>query len=182
MQLIGHIKAGALNDKLTGNYLKRDPNGLYAPDAVIARIKNHLPNNQLLVNKYLDSVGTRYDVMEAFSKQNQLGLVPLKYRTQAGYAKLCLYQSISSDDYGSPTKITLLGSIIKNGSVYYAFKFLLPERDEKNELIGLTGPYKPGSARLNFERYYAYTDYDVVKINWRLQAAKMIVPLIDAYK
>ncbi|MDB4919936.1 TraB/GumN family protein [Mucilaginibacter sp.] len=182
MQLIGQIKNGELNDKLTNSYLARDPNGFYATDALIARIKNRLPNNQQLVNKYLDSVGTRYDVMEAFSKQNQLGLVPLKYKTQSEYAKLCLYQSLSQEDDGTPTKITLLGSIIKNGAVYYAFKFLLPERDDKNELIGLTGPYKPGSTKLNFERYNAYTDYEVVKVNWRLQATKMVGPLIEAYK
>jgi uncharacterized protein YbaP (TraB family) len=182
MQLIGQIKNGDLNDKLTNSYLTKDPNGLYASDAIIARIKNHLPNNQLLVNKYLDSIGTRYDVMEAFSKQNQLTLIPLKYRSQSEYAKLCLYQYVSQDEYGSPQKMVLLGNVIKNGSVYYAFKFSLPDRDDKNELIALTGPYKPGSAKLNFEKYYAYTDYDVVKTNWRLQATKMIAPLIDAYK
>ncbi|MEO6979235.1 MAG: hypothetical protein ABI113_12680, partial [Mucilaginibacter sp.] len=182
MQLIGKIKNGDLNDKLTKRYIETDPKGLYAPDAITARVYNNLPNNQLLVNKYLDSIGTRYDLMEAFNSQKQLDRVPLKYRTQAAYAKLCLYQSVSADDYGSPKKITLLGSIIKNGSVYYAFKFSLPDRDEKEELIALTGPYKPGATKLNFERYYAYTDYEVVKTNWRLQAGKMIQALIDAYK
>ncbi|MEO6630928.1 MAG: TraB/GumN family protein, partial [Mucilaginibacter sp.] len=182
MQLIGKIKNGDLNDKLTKRYIETDPKGLYAPDAITARVYNNLSNNQLLVNKYLDSIGTRYDLMEAFNSQKQLDRVPLKYRTQAAYAKLCLYQSVSADDYGSPKKITLLGSIIKNGSVYYAFKFSLPDRDEKEELIALTGPYKPGATKLNFERYYAYTDYEVVKTNWRLQAGKMIQALIDAYK
>jgi len=78
--------------------------------------------------------------------------------------------------------MTLLGSIVKNGSVYYAFKYLLPDKDEKEELIGITGPYKVGTTKLNFEKYYAYTDYDIVKTNWRAQAAKMIKPLVDAYK
>jgi len=182
MQLIGQMKNGELNNQLTNSYLTRDPKGLYVSDALIARIKNRLPNNQQLVNKYLDSLGSRYDLMEAFNKQNQLSLVPLKFRTQAEYAKLCLYQSISQDDYGSPTKITLLGSILKNGVVYYAFKFSLPEEDDQNELIGLTGPYKPGSTKLNFEKYYAYTEYEAVKTNWRLQATKMIKPLLDEYK
>ncbi|ASU33224.1 GumN family protein [Mucilaginibacter xinganensis] len=182
MQLIGQIKTGEFNDKLTASYLKRDPNGIYAPDAIIARIKNRLPNNQQLVNKYLDSIGTRYDVMEAFSKQNQLTMIPLKYRSQSEYARLCLYQYVSQDDYGSPKKMVLLGSVIKNGSVYYAFKFSLPDRDDKNALIALTGPYKPGATKLNFEKYYVYTDYEAVNTNWRLQAIKLIAPLIDAYK
>ena len=182
MQLAGKVKSADFNDKLTKRYIEKDPDGLYLPDAIIARINNNLPVNPVTVNKFLDSIGTRYDVMEALNNQNQLSRVPLKYRTQQAYAKLCLYQSISSDDYGNPTKITLLGSIIKNGKVYFAFKYLLTDKDEKNELIGITGPYKSGSTRLNFERYYAYTDYDVLKNNWRLQATKMIKPLIDAYE
>jgi hypothetical protein len=182
MQVMAKVKNKDLNDKLTAGYLDKDPKGAYAPAAVIARISNNLPNNALLVNKLLDSIDNRYDIMEAFNKQNQLSGVPVKYRTQAEFAKLCLYQSISQDDYGSPEKITLLGSIIKKGVIYYVFKYLLPQREEKKELIGITGPYKPGSTKLNFKRYYASTNYEVVKINWRLQGAKMIEPLLKAYR
>lgn len=182
MQLIGKIKFANVNNRLTKRYLEIDPKGLYASDAIVARIYNNLPNNQLLVNKYLDSIGTRYDLMEAFDNMKQLNKIQLKYRRQDEYAKLCLYQSISADDYGSPQKIALLGSILKSGSVYYVFKFLLPDKEEKKELIGITGPYKPGTAKLNFTRYYAYTTYEIVKPNWRLQASKMIAPLIEAYK
>ena len=182
MQLMSKMKFTELNDKLTKRYLEKDPNGLYASDAIVARINNHLPNNQLLVNKYLDSIGTRYDLMEAYNNQQQLAKVPLKYRKQDEYAKLCLYQYISSDDYGSPTKITLLGSILKNGSVYWVFKYLLPDKEETKHLIGICGPYKAGATRLNFKKYYAYTGYDILKTNWRLQGTKLIKPLIDAYK
>jgi uncharacterized protein YbaP (TraB family) len=186
MQLIGKTRFTGFNDKLTKRYLDKDPNGLYASDALIARINNHLPSRQSLVIKYLDSLGTRYDLLEAYNDQKQLAKVPLKYRTQDEFAKLCLYQSISTDDnnedYGSPTKITLLGSILKNGSAYYVFKYLEPGREEKKELIGITGPYKVGSVKLNFKRYYAYTEYEVVKTNWRKQATKMIKPLREAYK
>ncbi len=182
MQLMTKTKNHELNDQLTKTYLEKDPSGVYASEALVARINNGLSNNPVLVNKLLDSLNTRYDVMEAFSKQNQLSKVPIKYRQQTEFAKLCLYQSVSQDDYGAPEKIALLGSIIKGGAVYYAFKFSLPEYDEKNQLIGLTGPYKAGSAKLNFEHYFAYTGYDVLKTNWRAQATKMIKPLIDAYK
>jgi hypothetical protein len=182
MQLMSKTKKHPLNDGLTKTYLDKDPSGVYASEALIARINNDLPINPVLVNKLLDSLNSRYDVMEAFSKQSQLNRVPLKYRQQTEFAKLCLYQSIIQDDYGAPEKITLLGSIIKNGSVYYAFKFSIPDYDEKNQLIGLTGPYKAGSTKLNFEHYFAYTGYDVLKTNWRAQATKMIKPLTDAYK
>jgi uncharacterized protein YbaP (TraB family) len=182
IQLMNKITSEDFNEKFTKRYLEKDPKGSYVSGAVVARINNGLNNVQLLVNKLLDSIDTRYDIMEAYNNHKQLNRVPLKYRKQDAYASLCLYQYISADDYGSPQKITFLGSIIKNGAIYYVFKYLLPDREEKASLIGITGPYKPGSAKLNFEKYYAYTDYDVVKTNWRLQAAKMITPLKDAYK
>ncbi len=181
-QLISKVPFEPVNDKLTTYYLDRDGLGSYGPDAVVARINNHLPNKPLLVNKYLDSIGTRYDLMEAFDSQKQLFKVPLKYRQQAEYAKLCFHQYISTDDYGAPEKLKLLGSIVKNGSVYYLFKFELSQMEEGKTYIGITGPYKMGSAKLNFDKYFAFTAYDYLKPNWRLQGQALIKPLIEAYK
>ena len=183
MDLLGKIKNEPLNNKLTKYYLDKDPHGIYAPHAVNARVSNNLPVSPALINKFLDSLGTRYDLMEAFNNQNQLARVPLKYRQPIEFARLCLYQSIStSDDSGTPEKIILLGSIIKNGSVYYAFKFLLAGDDEKKEYIALTGPYKQGMTKLDFKRYNTYSGYDALETNWRAQATKMIKPLIEKYK
>ena len=185
-QLAEKIKNANINAPITSHYLKDDPKGLYAPDAIEARIYNNLPNSQPLLNKYLDSLGTRYDIMDAYNDMNQLSKVPLKYKQPAEYAKLCLYQYAATDDdnedYGSPEKMVLLGTILNKGSEYYVFKFREPERDDTNYLIGITGPYKPGSTKLNFKRYYAYSDYSVVKTNWRKQAMALIKPLIDSYK
>jgi hypothetical protein len=182
IQLMNKITLEDFNEKFTKRYLEKDPKGSHVAEAVVARINNGLNNDQLLVNNLLDSIDMRYDIMEAYNNQRQLNRIPLKYRKQDAYASLCLYQYISADDYGSPQKIKLLGSIIKNGAIYYVFKYLLPDREEKASLVGITGPYKPGSTKLNFEKYYAYTDYDTLKTNWRLQAAKMITPLKEAYK
>ena len=176
-QLLGNMHTTALADKFTNRYLAKDHNGTYATDAVITRISNNLPNNQLLVNKLLDSMGTRYDIMEAYQKQKQLDRVPLKYRKQDEYAKLCLYQYISSDDYGSPTSLALLGSIVKHGAVYYVFKYRLSEKEETKQLIGIAGPFVAGSSLLKFDKYYAYSDYDILQTNWREQATKLIDPL-----
>jgi uncharacterized protein YbaP (TraB family) len=181
-QLMNKVHNEDINEKVTQKYLAHYPKGTYAVDAVIARINNGLPNNQLLVNKFLDSIGSRYDMMQAYADQKQLNRVPLKYKTQDAFAKLCLYQEISTDDYGSPEKIVLLGNIVKNGSVYYVFKYSLPEREEAKQLIAIVGPYKPGATKLNFEKYNAYTGYEVLKTNWRTQAAKMIKPLLEQYK
>jgi len=182
MLLMGEVNGHELNNQLTKTYLEKDANGAYVPAAINARIANGLPNNPAIVKKLLDSVSTRYDIMEAFNKQNQLNRVPLKYRQQVEFAKLCLYQVVSMDDYGTPDKVTLLGTIVKNGSTYYAFKFKLTDYDDKHEMIGLAGPYKAGSAKLNFGHYYVYTTYAIVKTNWRAQATEMIKPLNDANK
>lgn len=182
MRLLSRLKNVQETNKLTTGYLTKDPNGLYASDAIVSRIHNGLPNNPVLVNKYLDSLGTRYEIMEAYSDENLPAKVPLKYRQQAEYARLCMYQEIAESDNGAPDKINLLGSVEKAGSIYYAFKFSLTDSDTKAKYIGLTGPYKPGSTKLNFKRYYAYTEYEEVKTNWRPQATKLIKELVDAYK
>jgi uncharacterized protein YbaP (TraB family) len=181
-KLMNSIKVKAINDKLTKRYLLNDPKGSYASDAVIARIYNQLPNNQLLINRYLDSIGTRYYVMDAYNDQNQLAHVPLAYRRPEAFAKLCLFQQIASDDYGNPAKITLLGTILQNGYIYYVFKYILPDNGDNKHLIGIVGPYKQGSTKLKFEKYDAYTGYDELETNWRLQASKMVKPLLDSYK
>jgi uncharacterized protein YbaP (TraB family) len=178
MALMTDSKYAALNDKLTHRYLTKDAKGLYVSDAVIARIRNNLPNNQLTVNKLLDSLDSRYEIMEAYNKQQQLNRVPQQYRAQAAFAKLCLYHDISTDDYGSPAKMILLGTVTKNGSVYYTFKFKLTDYDDKADLIGISGPYKPGTTKLNFDKHNAYYNYDNIKTDWRAQALKLIEPLL----
>ena len=181
-QLMDKIKSPRINDDFTKNYIDKDPKGVYAPNAIIARIYNDLPNKPLLVAKFLDSIDTRYEIMEAYDNRYKLNMVPLKYRTQPAFAKLNFYKYITLDDYGNAQKIALLGNIIKNGMVYYVFKYELPEKEEGTKFIGITGPYKPGSSKINFKKYLAYTNYDAVKVNWRLQASKMTTPLIEAYK
>jgi len=177
MGLMSKIKNSSINDKLTKLYISKDPKGTYIEDAVVARINNNLPVNTILTNKLLDSIDTRYDIMKAYNNQKQLVKVPQQYRTQVAFAKLCLYRSISNDDDGLPSKITLLGTVTKNGSLYYAFKFLMPdENDDKGPSyqIGISGPFKPGSTHLDFEKYDAYTQYEKVTANWRTQALKLV--------
>jgi uncharacterized protein YbaP (TraB family) len=182
LELMGTVKGQPLTNDFTRELIAGAPKGYYINNAVIARVNNKLPTSQLLINRLLDSIYNRYDLMEALYKQKQLAKVPPKYRTQTAFASLCLYPYVGADDYGSPEKISLLGSLTVKGKVYYAFKFNLPERDEKAALVGITGPYQPGSSVLNFKQYLAYTDYDPLKLNWKAQARKMIPNLLDQYK
>ena len=48
--------------------------------------------------------------------------------------------------------------------------------------MAIVGPYKPGSAKLDFDKYNAYTKYDIKSVNWIKQAKKLIPELKEAYK
>jgi len=182
LHLMDKMKVKDINDRFTKKYLEKDPKGTYASDAVITRIYNGLPNNPVLVKRYLDSIGTRYDLMEAYDKEKQLDKVPLIYRKQEAFAKLCLYQYAAGNDDGSPDQIKLLGSITDKGNIYYVYKYSLSEGDEGEWLIGVAGPYKTGSTKLDFDKYHAYSDGSILQTDWRKQAKKMIKPLLDANK
>ncbi len=186
MNLMKDFKFRELNDKLTSAYLEKDPNGTYSPEAVVARIYNWLPNKPALVHHLMDSLDTRYDLMEAYYDQKEPDKVPELYRRQDQYAKLCLYKYIGSgddeDNGGTAMNMKLLGAITRGGTIYYAFKFSVVGEDEEKVMIGIAGPYKPGSKKLNFDKYFAYTTYEKLKTNWRTQASAMIKPLNEAYK
>lgn len=182
LYLMSKVTNDPLIDKFTNYYIKNNPKGNYISTAVIARINNRLAINPILTSRLMDSIATRYDIMEAYTGQQQLYKIPLKYRSQDEFGRLCLYQYIGTDDYGSPENLKLLGSIQNKGQVFYAYKFTLPEKEENVIYIGITGPCKPRATNLNFDKYNAYTEYEAKRANWIKQAKKMIPELIKAYK
>lgn len=176
LHLMKAVKGQALTDGFTAKLIKSDAKGDKASDACIVRIKNHLPVNQLVLNKLMDSIGIRYDIMKSLYEEKMTGRILPKYKKQDEFAKLCLYEYAQDDD-DHADKITLLGSITDKGSVYYAFKFKLPNRDDDQNYIGIAGPFKPGSDKLYFDGKHAYTAWDAKKTNWQLQAKKLIPKL-----
>jgi len=183
MQIMAQIKDDNLTKQLTDKYLQAVPKGAYAVDAIVARIANDLPNEETLVKFYMDSLDTRYDLMKAYYKHNETVKIPKLYLQQDEFAKLCLYKYVTADEeQGSPTNISLLGTITDGGKTYFAFKFSMRDDSDNKELIGISGPFTPGETTLNFDNYHAFSNYDTLKNDWRLQAQHMIKPLIDQYK
>ena len=176
LQLMTEVKGESLTNNFTQQLITKDPKGAEIPEAAIARIKNHLPVDQKVLNGIMDSINTRSNLMEALYKENLPAKIPLKYKKQDEFAKLCLYQYAEDDD-DHPDKITLLGTVADKGWIYYAFKFTLPNRDDNKNYIGIAGPFKPGSNKLYFDGKHAYTDWDTKKANWQLQAKKLIPKL-----
>lgn len=184
--LMSDVKGEPLTNKFTSSYLAYNPKSYGTSTAVIARINNHLPTSAILIKRLLDSIDTRYDIMQALYKQKQADKIPIKYKTQQEFARLCFYQYVSSsdddDDHGVPSNIRLLGTVTDKGMLYYAFKYHLGEEDSDKTYIGIAGPYKSGSTALNFDKLNAFTNYDVKETNWIKQAEKLIPDLIKAYK
>jgi uncharacterized protein YbaP (TraB family) len=179
--IMQEIKNQSITDSFTTKMIKNDKDEL--PDAVMTRIANHLPVDQKLLNTLLDSIAIRYDLMQSLSKANQLDKVPLKYKKQDEFAKLCLYQSISADEDDSPPEnLTLLGEIMDKGSLYYAFKYQSNYNDEKTDYIGISGPYVMGSAKIDFSIYRCYDNSIVKEANWQRQAKGLIIKLKEQNK
>jgi len=173
LSLMKTVKGQGLTDSFTAKLMKEDAKGSKVSDACIARIKNHLPVSQVVLNKLMDSIGIRNEIMKALYEEKMTGRILPKYKKQDEFAKLCLYEYAEDDD-DHPDKITLLGTVADKVSIYYTFKFTLPNRDDKKSYIGIAGPFKPGSDKLYFDGKHAYTDWDTKKANWQLQAKKLI--------
>ncbi len=184
MQIMAQIKNADLTKKLTDEYLQAAPKGVHAPDAIVARIANGLPNDEGLLKFFMDSLDTRYDLMKAYYEQKQLNKIPELYRQQGEFAKLCLYKYIVADEdddsAGTPANMKLLGTLSSRGAIYYAVQFMVAGDGDKKVMIGIAGPYKSGAAMLKFDKYHAFTSFNVVKPDWRKQALAMIKPLIES--
>ena len=181
LQLMQFVKNQPLTDKFTAKLIKNDPTESQLTEAVITRIANHLVVDQKLLTRLLDSIDSRYSVMNALNQENQLARVPLKYKKQEEFAKLRLYQSMidNDDEGGSPQNTTFLGTLPDNGSIYYVLKYQSAyEEEPKAYHLAICGPSKPGSTKLNFDySYRIYYDGEVKKATWQQQAKTMLLKL-----
>ncbi|MES2266303.1 MAG: TraB/GumN family protein [Bacteroidota bacterium] len=181
LQLMTAIKGQPLTDGFTSTIIKKDAYDGEVSEAVIARLDNRLAINTTVTNRLLDSISLRYSVLEALNRNGKLTNAPLKYRSQVDFAKTSLYEYVQGEDEGSATNIKLLGIIPENQNHYYVFKFD-SAYDDNAHYTAVCGPYKTGSAKLDFSIYRVYTDWDNKQTNWKLHAKKMIPKLKDANK
>ncbi|WP_207424656.1 hypothetical protein [Desertivirga brevis] len=172
LHLLQEIKGQSLADAFTAKLIKENGQGSMIPEALVTRIVNKLKVDEKLTGKFLDSIGTRYSIMEAFHKVGQLSRVPQKFKSQREFARLCLYNYLNDDD--EPTEnIELLGEISVKDSVYYAYKVRYPE-DEGKSYLGLAGGHKSGSQELNFKDSFSFFDWLEIDEDWKKQAVKLL--------
>lgn len=177
LQLMKAVKNKPLTASFTAALVKDGKPDGYLSEAIITRLQNKLPVQQQAINSVLDSISLRYSLLEALNQEKLLARAPLKYRTQAAFAKASLFSYIEVQDDGSASNITLLGTLTEKLNTYYVFKFNTPYSDEGTEYIAICGPYKTGATALDFKSYRAYTNWDKKEANWQKQARKMIPDL-----
>ncbi len=179
-QLMQHVKGQPLTATFTNKLMADNKGKNQWVSAVITRIYNNLPVNQPFLNSLLDSLSSRYSLMEALNKQKQLARVPLKYKAQPEFARLCLYESLSADEDTGVSDVKLLGMITDKGQNYYALKYTTEYDEDHIGYIGIAGPFKPGSTKLVFDNgMNTYYDSTVRKTKWQQQAKAMIPKLIE---
>lgn len=173
LSLLGKVKDPVLAGKATDKILR----GFKIPElrgrAAAARILNGLPVDPKVLQPLLDSLHTRFELMSAFHKAGKLESVPLKYRMHGTFAKLLMYERVR-DDYGSPQSIQVLGGIKQGIKTYYAIAFTYETDEGKNTYIGISGPFGAVPAKLEWDKYVTYTNYDLKEEDWRSQAKKLI--------
>jgi uncharacterized protein YbaP (TraB family) len=179
LQLMGKIKGEPITESFTSTVIKKDTYNGEISDAVITRLDNGLPVSQMVTNRLLDSIGFRYDILEALNKNGKLTVAPIKYRSQQEFAKAALYKYIVDQDEGSADNIKLLGIIPEKDSRYYVFKFN-SAYDTDAHYTAVCGPYKTGSTKLDFSIYRSYTDWEDTKSDWKIHAKKLIPKLKEA--
>lgn len=179
LSLMQKVKGQPITAGFTNKIIKQNDIEKYLPSAVITRIKNRLPVSQILVNRLLDSIAQRYDLMLELDKEKQLARVPEKYKTQAAFAKLCVYQNaIATDEDESPSHIKLLGTISDKGKLFYVFNYKSYYDEEDDNLqLAVSGPYTPGASKLDFSSYHTYYERVDKDLNWQKQAKKMLPDL-----
>lgn len=177
LSLMQKVKGQPFTEGFTARLIKKNDVYKSLPTAVITRIKNRLPVSQLVINRLLDSLDQRYDLMQTLSEEKQLVRVPAKYKTQQAFAKLCVYQNAvaNDDDEGVPEQLKALGTVTDNGKLFYVFSYKSSYDEDDSRQIAICGPYAPGSSKLDFASYNTYYEQADKAMNWQKQAKKMIV-------
>lgn len=175
MLLMKKVTGQPITAAFTAKLVKRNNIDEQLLTAVTTRIKNKLAVSDVVLNKLLDSVAQRYDLMATLDKTKMLARVPAKYKTQAAFAKLCVYQNaVTNNDDETPGQLKLLGTVADKGKLFYVFSYKYYYNEDDTPELAISGPYTPGSPKLDFSSYHAYEQQAEKGVNWQQQAKKMI--------
>jgi len=176
LNILPSLELPKLTDEFTNKLLTVDSLGYVHRLCMVARIKTGLVLNKQKLNSQLDSLYSRYDIMEAFNEVGKLKDIPQKYREHDEFAKLLLYNYVAEEsDY--PESIQLIGTTKETNGTYYVLGFSYMEEGVKKEYVGVVGPFGNQGEELKFGSYESFTKFEPKEIDWKVQAKGLIAEL-----
>ncbi|WP_053991316.1 hypothetical protein [Mangrovimonas sp. TPBH4] len=146
--------------------------------ALTARIHCGLNVDSNYTSKKLDSLFSRYEIMEVYHKTNQFDKVPKKYTKPESFAQLVLYNYLGEEE-GYPDNLDVLGKVSKDDAIFYAISYSYEDEEDDSEYIGLVGPVTPISKDKPFTKYKSYSGYEPLQKDWKNQALDLIPDLLE---
>jgi len=174
LSLMSLVKGRALSDKFTNEIINMENNTALLANAVAVRIKNDLSISKKINKTLLESLDTRFILINAYNDAGKLIEVPKKYLIKSELAKIYLRDFIFEEDYSYPEGIKLLGEINYNDTIVYVYSFVVDYEGEKETYMGMSGGFLSESTTLDLKSLKAYTDWNLIDKEWRKQAELML--------
>ncbi len=164
-----------LSDEFTNKIIEVEESQWYVTHALTSRIRSQQLTDKSIVNRLLDSLNHRFDIMKAFHDIGKFEEVQDKYKEAEAFAELSIHSYLSEDDY-EPESSLIMGEISKNNEIYYAYKVKYDEGEEAlTSYIVTVGPIKDVSRMDELQLYEVHTDWEQLDIaKWESQAEKLI--------
>lgn len=177
MRIMAHLSMPEMIDEFTEKLLAVDSIPYLHTAALAARIATGLNLDQQVLKSQLDSLESRYDIMDAFYKAGKINEVPSLYRKHNEFAKLLMYNHLyDENDY--PDSISLLGELKEGAEIYYVFEFVYNDDEgAESTYIGVVGAFDDQADKLDFEAYSCHTNFDKKAEDWTSQANALIKEL-----
>jgi uncharacterized protein YbaP (TraB family) len=173
LNILTKLELKPLADEFTRKVFQLDSSVYMYTTALATRIKLNLSLDQKMLSAQLDSLSTRYEIMQAYSTVGKLKEVPLKYRKHDEFGKLLVYNHTSEEDYYAQ-EIKLLGKIKEGEKSYYAYEVSFDEDGEVKRYLAIAGAFDDKSENLDMEKLFGFMGEDELEEDWEEQARALI--------
>jgi len=144
--------------------------------ALMLAISFQFDIEESILNKSLEDLYTRFEIMEALLKADLKQKIPPKYMEAEAFTKLSLYNQIGAqDDY--PAVIEKLGDFTYKDQTYTSYAFGYSNDDEDHRYLGITA-YDSANPN-NFKQNTTYSHWDEIKTDWKAQSIELLSEIIE---
>lgn len=173
LSILTKLDLKTLADEFTNKVFKLDSSVYMHTTALATRIKLNLPLDTKMLSAQLDSLSTRYEIMQAYKIADRLKEVPSKYRKHEEFGRLLVYNYANEEDY-YPQEIKLLGKIKEGENSYYAYEVSFDEDGEVKRYLAIAGAFIDKNEDLDFEKLFGFLGEDELEEDWETQAKALI--------